>query len=111
MTVAMPNPVPLEMPLGDAGALTELARHVAAAAFCHRLLDEQLIGAAASAPGWLGDDAAAAAAQGGAVGALVGEVSSALRPAIGRLDSHAERVLEARRQVAALVAERTGSSH
>jgi hypothetical protein len=105
MTVAMPNPIPLELPPGDAGALTELAGHVAAAAFCHGLLDERLLGAAASAPGWLGDDAAAAAVQVGAVSSLVGEVSSALRPAIGRLDSHAERVLEARRQVAALVAE------
>jgi hypothetical protein len=105
MTTAMPTPLPLDMPPGDAGALGELIREIAGAAVCLAAVDDRLLGAATVAPGWLGDDAAAAAAQVGAVSALVRAVSGAVLPAIGRLNTHAERVLETRRQVAALAAE------
>ena len=105
MTVAMPDKIPLEMPPDDADALADLARAVAAAAYSVATVDDRLLGAATSAPGWLGDDAAAAAAQVGAVTALVRDVSGALPPAIGRLDGHAELILETRRRVRALVAE------
>jgi hypothetical protein len=105
MTTAMPSPVPLDKPPGDLGALAGLVREVAGAAGCLAAVDDRLLGAATTAPGWLGDDAAAAAAQVGAVTALVGAVSDAVLPAIGRLNTHAERLLETRRQVAALVTE------
>ncbi|HEY0403643.1 MAG TPA: hypothetical protein VGD09_16615, partial [Blastococcus sp.] len=101
----MPSPVPLDKPPGDLGALAGLVREVAGAAGCLAAVDDRLLGAATTAPGWLGDDAAAAAAQVGAVTALVRAVSDAVLPAIGRLNTHAERLLETRRQVAALVAE------
>jgi hypothetical protein len=98
----MPTEIALPMPPGDATALTDLVRDVRAAASCLAVVDERLVGAAASAPGWLGDDAAAAATQIGTVTGLVGALSEALVPAIARLDAHAERLLETRRQVAAL---------
>lgn len=102
MTISMPTEIPLPMPPGDAIALADLARDVAGAASCLTAVDERLVGAAATAPGWLGDDAAAAATQIGTVTALVWAVSEALVPAIARLDTHAERLLETRRQVADL---------
>lgn len=98
----MPAEIALPMPPGDADALTEVVRNVASAAFCLAEVDERLVGTAASAPGWLGADAAAAATQIGTVAALVGAVSEALVPAITRLDAHAECLLQTRRRVAAL---------
>jgi hypothetical protein len=105
MTVAMPDRIPLDMPRDGSGALADLVRAIAAAAYSVAAVDDRLLGAASSAPGWLGDDAAAAAAQVGAVTALVRDVSGALPPAMGRLESHAELLLETRRRVGALVAE------
>ena len=98
----MPTEIALPMPPGDADALADVIRDVASAAFRLAEVDERLVGAAASAPGWLGDDAAAAATQIGTVAALVGAVSEGLVSAIARLDTHADRLLETRRQVAAL---------
>ena len=98
----MPTEIALPMPPGDADALTDVIRDVASAAFRLAEVDERLVGAASSAPGWLGDDAAAAATQIGTVAALVGAVSEGLVSAIARLDTHADRLLETRRQVAAL---------
>jgi hypothetical protein len=105
MTVAMPDKIPLEMPRDDPDALADLVRAIAAAAYSVAAVDDRLLGAATSAPGWLGDDAAAAAAQVGAVTALVRDISGALTPVIGRLQSYAECLHETRRQVAALAAE------
>ena len=105
MTVAMPDRIPLDVPRDGSGALADLVRAIAAAAYSVAAVDDRLLGAASSAPGWLGDDAAAAAAQVGAVTALVRDVSGALPPAMGRLESHAELLLETRRRVGALVAE------
>jgi len=105
MTAALPNPIELAMPAGDAEALTDVARAAARAARCLTDVDDRLIGAAVAAPGWLGDDAAAAAAQVGAVVDLVRAAAGTVLPAAGRLSRHAERVLECRRQVEALRAE------
>lgn len=58
--IALPDPIPLDVPPGDPDALDELIRQVAGAARWMADVDERLIGAAASAPGWLGDDALAA---------------------------------------------------
>ena len=105
MTTSLPVPIPLAMPPGDAEALHDLVRAIAGAAVCVAEIDAHLLGAATSAPGWLGDDAAAAAAQIGAITALVREVSGAVPRVLGRLDTHREHLLETRRQVAALRAE------
>jgi hypothetical protein len=105
MTTAMPDKIALDMPPGDAGALAELVREIAGAAVCLAAVDDRLLGAATTAPGWLGEDAAAAAAQVGSLTALVRAVSDAVLPAIGRLNTHLERLLEARQQVAVLTAE------
>jgi hypothetical protein len=98
----MPTEIALPMPPGDATALADLVRDVTGVASGVAELDERLVGAAASAPGWLGDDAAAAATQIGTVAALVAAVSEALQPAIARLAGHAERLAETCRRVTAL---------
>ena len=102
MTVVVPDPLPLEMPPGSADALSEVVRNVAGAAFHLTVLCGELAGPAASAPGWLGDDAAAAATQRAAVAAIAGDVETAVLTAMHRLSAHADRLHEARRQVAAL---------
>src|SRR4051794_19331016 len=102
MTIAMPDPLPLDMPPGDAEALDELVREVAGVARCLAEIDERLVGAAAAAPGWLGDDAAAAATQVGAVAALVQSTSSTVLSVVGRLTGHADVLQQTRRQVEAL---------
>jgi hypothetical protein len=102
MTAALPNPIELAMPTGDPEALTDVARAAASAARSLTDVDDRLIGAAGAAPGWLGDDAAAAAEQVGRVVDLVRAAADAVLPAADRLRRHAERVLECRRQVEAL---------
>ncbi|TFV88318.1 hypothetical protein [Blastococcus sp. CT_GayMR16] len=107
MSTEMPDQIPLDMPPGDPDALADLVRAIAGAGVCVAAVDDRLLGAADAAPGWLGDDAAAAAAQVVAVTALVREVSAAVLPASGRLRTHEERLRETRRQVAALGAEQS----
>jgi hypothetical protein len=68
-------------------------------------VDDRLLGAASSAPGWLGADAAAAAEQVVAVSSLVRAASGAVLLAMGRLSAHAELLQDTRRQVAALEGE------
>ena len=60
MTAPMPDPIPLAMPLGDAGALAAVVQDIGSAARCLAAIDARLTGGAAEAPGWLGDDASAA---------------------------------------------------
>jgi hypothetical protein len=66
------------------------------------VLSRRLSGPAASAPGWLGRDASAAAAQVGAVAALAENAVGALLTAMRRLGEHADQVHVARLRVAAL---------
>jgi hypothetical protein len=103
--IAMPTPIPLDPPSERPGELDDLVEQVAGAARWLADVDGRLVGAAASAPGWLGDDAAAASDQIGAVTALVRTASDALLLVVGRLTGHADRVLTAHRQVEALLEE------
>jgi hypothetical protein len=105
MTVVMPSPVPLPMPPGDAEAVADVVREVAGAAFWLALLGDRLAGPAASAPGWLGDDASAAATQVGRVAALAREATAAVLTVAGRLSTHAECLRDARRRIEELRAE------
>ena len=103
--IAMPTRISLDPPSERPGELDDLVEHVAGAARRLADVDERLAGAAAAAPGWFGDDAAAASDQLGAVTALVRSASDAVRPVVGRLTGHADRVLAAHRQVEALLEE------
>jgi hypothetical protein len=100
--VQMPDEIPLPMPSGDVGALADLARDVGFAGRCLAAVDARLLGSATEAPGWLGEDAAAAAAQVGAVLTLIRAAADAMLTAVHQLDQHAERLLETRRRVAHL---------
>jgi hypothetical protein len=102
MTMQLPAPIPLEMPAGDADEIAALARDVAAAARCLAAVDVRISGAAAGAPGWLGDDASAAAAQVLEVDVLIRGAYDAVVPAAQRLAAHADRLLETRSRVRAL---------
>ena len=103
--IPVPDPLPFDMPPGDPEEVAGLLRDVEGAAARVAAVDDRLLGAAVGAPGWLGDDAAAAAAQVGTVAGLVGAVGESLLTAAGRLSTHRERLEETRRQVSALVAE------
>ena len=105
MTVVVPDPVPLEMPPGDPEAVEELVSDVAGAAFRLGILADELSGPAATAPGWLGDDATAAEAQVARVAGIVRESATAVLGATGRLRAHGELVRETRRAVSRLRAE------
>lgn len=105
MTVVMPDRVPLEMPPGDPEAVAELVTDVAGAAFWLAVLRDRLWGPAASAPGWLGEDAAAAVAQVVRVAALARDAAAAVLGATGRLSAHGELLRETRRGVTRLRAE------
>jgi hypothetical protein len=102
MIVQMPKPIPLEMPPGDADAIADLARGVGSAGRCLASLDVRISGPAVDAPGWLGADASAAAAQVLDVSTLIRRAHEAVSPAAERLASHAEFLLEARSQVRTL---------
>ncbi len=102
MIVAVPDRLPLDMPPGNADALGEVVSDVAGAGFHLTVLSRRLTGPAATAPGWLGADAAAAAAQVGAVATLAGSAVDAVLTAMHRLGDHADRLHEARRRVTAL---------
>lgn len=105
MTVFLPEPMPLEMPPGDPAAVDEVERDVGGAAFWLDVLGDELSGPAASAPGWLGDDATAAAAQLVRVAGIAGQAATAVRAASRRLSVHGDLLRETRRGVAALRAE------
>jgi len=102
MTVQMPDRIPLPMPPGDADAIADLAAGVRSAARCLAAVDVRIAGSAGEVPGWLGDDASAAAAQVVAVDTLVRPAHDAVTSAGHRLASHAERLVETRSQVRAL---------
>jgi hypothetical protein len=104
MTV-VPEPVPLGMPPGDPAALEDFVEDVAGTAYRLALLSTCLTGRAASAPGWRGADAFAAAAQVGVVAALAEELSGAVHAAAHRLRVHHECLTRTRRRVAALRAQ------
>ncbi|MFD2090151.1 serine/threonine-protein kinase [Blastococcus deserti] len=102
MTAFLPEPVPLEMPPGDPAAVDEVESDVGGAAFWFDVLADELSAPAASAPGWLGDDAGAAAGQVVRIAAIVGECATAARTASRRLSAHGDLLRETRRGVAAL---------
>ena len=99
MTVALPEPVPLAMPPGDPGAVDELVRDIAGAAFHLAVAGDRLRGPGAAVPAWVGDDAVAAAGQVGRVAVLAGTSAAAVLTAAGRLSTHAEVLRDTRRQV------------
>jgi hypothetical protein len=105
MSVEMPDPVSLEMPPGDPEAVEELVRSVAGAAFWLAVLRDELSGPAASAPGWLGEDAVAAEAQVVRVARLTRDAADAVLGATGRLSTHGDLLRDTRREVSALRAE------
>src|SRR4051794_12792504 len=105
MTAPVPAPVPLEMPPADPAAVDEFVRHVAGAAFWLVVLRDELSGPAASAPGWLGDDATAAAVQLSRVAGLAGDAADAVLRAAGRLGAHGALLRETCRAVRSLRAE------
>jgi hypothetical protein len=100
--IEAPEPTPLDLPLGDADGLEDVVEDVAGAAYWLTVLASDLTGPAASAPGWLGVDAAAAAAQVGAVAGLARECSRAVGAAAHRLRLHHDLLVDVRRRVSAL---------
>jgi hypothetical protein len=102
MTVFVPDPIPLEMPPGDPAAVDELVSDVAGAGFRLAVLRDELSGPAASAAGWLGQDAVAAAGQVVRVAGLAREVAAAVLGARSRLSAHGELLRETRRGVSRL---------
>jgi hypothetical protein len=100
--IEIPDPVSLDPPPGDAGALEDVVEDVAGAAYWLTVLSSDLSGPAASAPGWLGADAAAAAAQVGAVAGIATDCSAAVAAAAHRLRRHHDLLVQVRRQIAAL---------
>ena len=100
--IVVPEPIPLDQPPGNAEALREVVQDVARAAFHLTVLSGELAGRAASAPHWVGDDAAAATTQVAATATLARSSKDAVLTAMHRLSAHCDRLEEARRQVAAL---------
>ena len=95
----VPEPVPLEPPPGDVGGLEDVVEDVAGAAYWLTVLSNDLSGPAASAPGWLADDAVAAAAQVAATAAVAQECSAAVGAAAHRLRLHHDLLRDVRQQV------------
>jgi hypothetical protein len=102
MSVRMPSPVDLPMPPGYPEALADLVQDAAGAAYWLTVLGERLSGPAAVAPGWIGDDAAAAVGQIGRVATLTRDAANAVLEATGRLSAHASCLRDARRGVTQL---------
>lgn len=98
----VPDPAPLDPPPGNAAALEDVVEDVAGAGYWLTVLSTDLSGSAAAAPGWRGDDAAAAAAQVAAVAGIARQCSVAVGTAAHRLRLHYELRCEARRQIDAL---------
>jgi hypothetical protein len=102
VSFVLPDRFPLDPPEENAAALAEAIEGVSGAAFRLGLLDVHLAGPAALAPGWLGRDAAAAAAQIAAVVGLARDVHGALTQALDRLEQHADLLDAVRARIAAL---------
>lgn len=102
MSPVLPDPPPLEMPDEDPAALADAVTAVSGAASQLGILGVHLTGPAAAAPDWLGDDAAAAAAQVAAVTAVARAAHEALGSASDRLSRHAEVLADVRRSITAL---------
>jgi hypothetical protein len=100
--VNLPAPVPLDPPPGNPSALADVVSALTGAAFGAGVLGAHLAGPAATAPGWLSADAAAAAEQVGTVAALVQQLHGALTAAEQRLRVHAQVLDEARARIAGL---------
>jgi hypothetical protein len=100
--IETPDPAPLDLPQGNTAGLEDVVEDVAGAAYWLSVLASDLAGPAASAPGWLGADAAAAAAQVGAVAGLARECSHAVGAAAHRLRLHHDLLVDVRRRVRAL---------
>lgn len=102
MSVAMPDPLPLDMPPGDPAAVEDLVRDVDGAAYRLAVLADELSGPAASAPGWLGADATAAATQLVRVTGIAHATAAGLGSASTRLRTYGDLLRDTRREVAAL---------
>lgn len=105
MSADLPAPVALDAPEESPAALSEVVSAVTGAAFRLGVLEAHLAGPAAEAPRWFGRDAAAAAAQVGAVSAVVRDAHAALTGAVRRLDRHADLLGQIRRRITTLRAE------
>lgn len=105
MSAVLPDPPELELPDENPHALDDAVTAIAGAAFQLGVLGAHLEGPAATAPGWLGDDAAAAAAQVGAVAGVARDAHQALDTATGRLRRHADLLETTRRAIARLRSE------
>ena len=100
MTVVVPNPLPLDLPPGDPGALEDLVTDVAGAAAHLGAVGSAL--ARASAPSWRGADASAAAARVAGVAGLAEELAAATSAAAYRLRRHHRLLAGARLRIATL---------
>ena len=100
MTVVVPDPISLDLPPGDAGALEDLATDVAGAASSLGAVGSALGGA--SAPAWRSADASAAAAQIAVVAGLADELAAGTSAAATRLRAHHRLLADARRRIATL---------
>jgi len=105
VSAVLPDRLPLDLPEEDPAALVHTIEAVSGAAFRLGLLDVHLAGPAATAPGWLGSDAAAAAAQIGAAAGLARDIHGALTLGLQRLDRHAELLDHVRARIAVLRAQ------
>ncbi|MCO7222216.1 hypothetical protein, partial [Klenkia sp. PcliD-1-E] len=102
MSTVLPPPVPLPDPDGDLRALAAVVDGLAAAGFVLGVVEAHLAGPAARAPGWLGADSAAAAAEVGATRQVAAGVHEAVTTVVGRLGAHLETLAAARARVAVL---------
>lgn len=100
MTVVVPEPVPLELPPGDAGALEDLVADVTGAASSLGAVGSVLGGA--SAPSWRSADASAAAAQIAVVKGLADELAAGTSAAATRLRTHHRLLVSAGHRIATL---------
>ena len=98
----MPEPAPSTCRPGTRTAVDDLGHDVGGAADRLAALADDLSGPAAAAPGWLGADAAAAAAQLTRVAGIARAAGEALRSATGRLRTHGDLLRDTRRAVAGL---------
>jgi len=102
VSTVLPPPAPLPDPPGDPGALSAAVDGLAGAGFVLGVLEAHLAGPAARAPGWLGADSAAAAAEVAATRRVVGAVQDAVTAALGAVAGHGETVAAARARIAVL---------
>lgn len=102
MSAVLPDPPVLHLPDEDPQALADAVLAVSGAASQLGVLGSHLTGPAATAPGWLGDDAVAAAAQIAAVAEVAREAHQALGEAASRLARHADLLAETRGAITAM---------